>query len=109
MAARSSALVGSLIGDLVRVGTGEDDADCLPHDAVAFLTEANVEFSGEGSSFLGVTSTFGGAISFNAVGLGLSVLGLVDFVGGVGSGREKRDCSGAGDGDGEAIFGDEAG
>jgi hypothetical protein len=104
MAARSSALVGSLIG--VRAGTGEDGADCLPHEAVAFLTEANADFPGDGSSFLGESSTFGGAISFNAVGLGLSVLGLMVFAGGMGSGREKRDCKGAGDGEGDAIFGD---
>jgi len=106
IAACSSALVGSLIGDFVFVGTGDDDVDCLPHRAVALLTEANVDFSGDGSSFAGETSTFGGAISFKAVGLGLSTTGLVVFVGGVGSGRENRDCSGAGVGDGDANLGD---
>jgi hypothetical protein len=105
IAACSSALVGSLIGDFVLAGAGDEDGDCLPHRAVALLTDANVDFSGEGASLTGVTSTFGGAISFNGVGFGLSTTGFVVFVGGVGSGREKRDCNGAGIGDGDAAFG----
>jgi hypothetical protein len=36
-----------LIGDLVLVGTGEEEAEFLPHSAVAFLTE-KADFSGEG-------------------------------------------------------------
>jgi hypothetical protein len=101
IAACSSALVGSFIGDFVFVAKGDEDADCLPHSALALLTEANVDLSGDGSSFAGETSTFAGDASFNAVGFGLSTLGLVVFVGGVGSARANRDCNGAGDGNGE--------
>jgi hypothetical protein len=104
MAARSSALVGSLIGDLVCAGTGDEDVDCLPHKAVALLTDAKVDFSGDVSSFAGDTSTLGGAISFSGVDLEPSVLGLTVFVGGVGNGRANRDCRGAGDDDGDAIL-----
>jgi hypothetical protein len=106
IAACSSALVGSLIGDLVLAAKGDEDADCLPHRAVALLTEANVDFSGDDSSLAGETSTFGGAISFNAVGFGLSTVGSAVLVGAVGSGRENRDCNGAGEGDGDIGLGD---
>jgi hypothetical protein len=97
----SSALVGSLIGDLVLFARGDEDADCLPHEAVAFFTEANVDFSGDGSSLTGDTPTLGGDISFSAVGFGLFKTGLGVLVGGVGRAREKRDCVGAGDGFGD--------
>jgi hypothetical protein len=102
IAACSSALVGNLIGDLALVGVDNVAADGLPHKAVALLTDENVDFSGDGSSFLGDGSAFGGAISFRTVGFGLPVAG---FVGGVGNGRENRDCNGAGDGDGDAGVG----
>lgn len=96
IAASSSALVGNLIGDLVRVASG-DEADCLPHDAVTFFTDAKVDFSGDGSSFDVVTAVLGSSISFRAVGLGLSATGPADFVGGIGKAREKRDWDGAGE------------
>jgi hypothetical protein len=104
IAASSSALVGSLIGDLVLGAKGDEDADCLPHRALALLTEANVDFSGVDSSLVGETSTFKLAISLSVVGFGLSTAGLVLLVG-VGSGRENRDCDGAGDGNGDAGSG----
>jgi hypothetical protein len=103
IAACSSALVGSFIGDLVLFAKGDGAADCLPHKAVAFFTDANVDFSGDGSSLTGVTSTLGDDTSFSAVGLGLDTTGLDAFARVVGSVLEKRDCEGAGDGDG---FGD---
>jgi hypothetical protein len=55
IAASSSAFVGSLIGVFVRDASGEEDADCLPHKAVALFTEAKDDLSGVGSSFTGVT------------------------------------------------------
>jgi hypothetical protein len=106
IAASSSALVGSLIGDLVLCAKGDEDADCLPHDALALLTEANVDCSGGDSSLVGETSTFEDGISLGAIGFGLSTAGLVVFVGGVGNGLENRDCNGAGDGNGDAGLGD---
>lgn len=90
-------MVGSLIGDLVRVASGDDDADCLLHDAVAFFTDAKVDLSGDDCSLDGVTAVLGSSISFRAVGLGLSVTGSAGFVDGVGKGREKRDWEGIGD------------
>jgi hypothetical protein len=96
----SSALVGSFIGDLVLFAKGDEDADCLPHKAVALFTEAKVDFSGDGSSLSGDASTLGGAISFSALGLGLFTTGLGAFAGVVGRVRENRDCDGAGDGEG---------
>jgi hypothetical protein len=109
IAACSSAFVGSLIGDLVLEARGDEAADCLPHNAVALLTEAKVDFSGDCSCFTGVTSTFGVAISFKGVDLGLSTWGLLPFAGGVGSGRENRDWNGAGEEDAEIGLGDCAG
>jgi hypothetical protein len=91
---------------LVLLAKGDVDADCLPHKAVAFLTEANVDFSGDGSSLTRVASTLIGSISFSAVGLGLLTAGLGALAGDVGRFLENRDCDGAGDGDG---FGDCAG
>lgn len=90
IAASSSALVGSLIGDLVLVASGDEDADCLAQVAVAFFTDAKVDRSGDDCSRDGVTAAFGGGISFRAVVLGLSTSALV-ALGGVGKGREKRD------------------
>jgi hypothetical protein len=89
------------MGDRVLAGTGDELADCLAHEAVALFTDANVAFSGE-PSFLTETSAFGGAISFKGVGFGLSA---TDLTGGVGSGRENRDCSGAGIGEGDTAIG----
>jgi hypothetical protein len=109
MAACSSALVGSLMGDFVLDARGDGAADCLPHNAVALLTEANVDFSGDDSSFTGVTSTFGVAISLRGVDLGVSAAGLFPFAGGVGRGRENRDWNGAGEDDAKTGLGDCAG
>jgi hypothetical protein len=103
-AACSSAFVGSLIGDLALVATGDEDVDCLPHRAVALLTEAKVDFSGDGSSLTEVGSAFAGVNFSDRVGLGASAIELVVLAGGVGSGREKRDCNGAGEGDDEACL-----
>jgi hypothetical protein len=97
----SSAFVGSLIGDLGLVARGDEDVDCRPHIAVALFTEANVEFSGAGSSLTGVRSTSAGAIFFDGVGSGLSTMELDLLAGDVGSGRENRDCNGAGEVDEE--------
>lgn len=57
IAARSSACVGNLIGDLTRAG--DEEADGLPHSVVAFLTDEKVVFSGDESSLAGETSTLG--------------------------------------------------
>jgi hypothetical protein len=73
-------LVGSLIGDFVLDARGDEAADCLPHNAVALLTDAKVDFSGDCSSLTGVTSTFGVAISFSGVDLGVSTTGLLWLV-----------------------------
>jgi hypothetical protein len=88
IAARSSACVGSLIGDLTRAGAGDEEAEDLPHSVVALLTDENVVFSGEGSSFAGEISTLGVEISLSGVDLGVSAAGLV---GSVGKGRENRE------------------
>jgi hypothetical protein len=87
MAAFSSAWVGSLIGDLALASTGEEDADGLPHIALAFLTDENVDFSGDESPAC-VISTLGVEISLSGVDLGLSDAGLG---GSVGNGRENRE------------------
>jgi hypothetical protein len=100
-AACSSALVGSLIGDLALVASGDEGVDCLPHSAVALLTEANVDFSGDGSSLIEGGSAFADANFSDCVGLGASAVELAVLAGGVGSGREKRDCNGAGEDDDE--------
>jgi hypothetical protein len=100
IAARSSACVGSLIGDLT--DADNEDADGRPHNVVALLTDEKVVFSGDGSSLAGSTSKLGVEISLSGVDFGLSTAGLA---GKVGSGREKRDGDGAGDDDGEAGFG----
>lgn len=76
------------MGDFVRVGTGDEDADCLPQSVVALLTEEKVDFSGETPSFADDVSTLGGAISLSAVCFGLCSTSLL---GNVGSGRENRD------------------
>jgi hypothetical protein len=89
-----------LIGDLVLNGTGDEEADCLPHRAVAFFTDENPDFCGEGSSLTGEASALGGGISFKAAGFGDSLGG------GVGNGRENLDDETEGDGDGDAGFGD---
>jgi hypothetical protein len=100
IAACSSVFVGSLIGDLARPSTGEEEAEFLPHNAVAFLTE-KAGFSGEGGSLGGGVSGFGDEIGFKTGSLGDSTDVLA---GGVGRGRENRDCSTTGDGD--AGFGE---
>lgn len=105
IAASSSALVGSLIGDFVFAAKGDDDAGCLPHRAVAFLTDAKGDLTGDGSSLAGETSTFGVVTSFKPAAFGLSTAGFVVFEGVVGNGRENRDCDGIGDGDGDTGFG----
>jgi hypothetical protein len=92
--------VGNLIGDLVLSGTGEEEGDCLPHKAVAALTEENPDFCGEGSSLTGETSALGVGISFSATGFGDSLGG------GVGNGLENLDDATEGDGDGDAGCGD---
>lgn len=93
--------MGNLIGDFVLAGTGDEDADCLPHSEVAFFTEEKVDFSGEDSSLAGEISTFGGEISLSGVDLGLSATG---FTGSVGSGRENLDWDTAGEGEGDIGF-----
>ena len=100
MAAFSSAWVGSLIGDLVLRGTGEEGADCLPHKAVAFFTEENPDFCGDGSALKDGISALGAGISFSAAGFGESLGG------GVGSGRENLEDATEGDGNGDAGFDD---
>ena len=44
IAAFSSAFVGSLIGDFVLSGTGDEGSDCRPHKAVAAFTEEKPDF-----------------------------------------------------------------
>jgi len=44
IAARSSACVGSLIGDFTLTGAGDEDAEGLPHMVVALLTDENPVF-----------------------------------------------------------------
>lgn len=88
MAAFSSACVGSLIGDLALVGTGDEDADDLPHIALAFLTDEKVDFSGDESPSGFEISTLGVEIPLSGVDLGLSVAGLG---GSMGNGRENRE------------------
>lgn len=70
MAAASSALVGSFIGDLTGVDAGDDVVDCRPQEADTFLTE-KLDFSGEGSSFFGEVPPLGGEISCKALDTGL--------------------------------------
>lgn len=101
IAACSSARVGNLMGDFVSVGTGDEEADCRPHSDVAFLTEVNVDFSGEGTFLAGEMSMLGVLISLSGVDFGLSA---ADFVGKVGNGRENREWFTADDGDGEGAL-----
>lgn len=89
-----------MIGDFVLKGTGDEEADCLPHRAVAFFTEENPEFCGDVSSLIGDTSALGADISFSTAGFGDSLGG------GVGSGRENLEGATEGDGNGDAGFGD---
>lgn len=73
IAACSSALVGSLMGDFDRVRVGEADADCLLHNAVALFTET-LEASDAGvESFSWVTSGLIKGFS-SAGGLGMTDL-----------------------------------
>lgn len=90
------------MGDFVRVGTGDEDADCCPHSVVALLTEANVDFCGEGSSFAGEMSMLGVLISLSGVDFEFSAIA---FVGNVGNGREKREWFTTGEGDGDGAVG----
>lgn len=104
MAACSSALVGSLMGDLVRAEVGDEDAGGRPHIVVALLTDATVDFSGEeGPSLATAISALGVEVSLSVVALELSTL---DRVGSVGNGRENREELTTGDGDGDATLGD---
>ena len=79
IAACSSALVGSFIGDFDRVRGGEADADCLPHNAVALLTEkleasdAGVESFSRATSGLvkGFSSAGGSGMTGLSTGFGV--------------------------------------